>query len=315
MSVLTRLMKLSEETPVPTVIPSPDIKVDEADNVRPDTSEDKLELKPDRIKRNSISALSAWTKALPRTVLVPSVKVNDHALDKQAKTLSAFAPPFLQEPIQVDNKGELVKEALVPQPTDIENTPLVPIPTEPAIKSAWAKGPPPALKKIQVVTADNKAGPKTPLSSSHLKPPTSAVSMFGTESDPATPWDPALRAKRFLDAEEGPHRSIPGDYNSVNGNPTIITPPLYPSPSEFPAFDPYISAYPWGMPMNPMPLPGYATDDSILSIPGGPGVMWTPAGWAVQDIAMKNALRGAEVKSRDVRAKSKKAKTYYKCKP
>jgi hypothetical protein len=45
--------------------------------------------------------------------------------------------------------------------------------------------------------------------------------------------------------------------------------------------------------MSPVVLSG-AGNEGIPQIQGGLGVMWTPAGWAVQDAAMKMALFNAE---------------------
>lgn len=96
------------------------------------------------------------------------------------------------------------------------------------------------------------------------------------------------------------------DYDS-----TIVTPP---EPfSALPLVDaqhPWSSlGYPWGIPMSPSSPLG--TDDPLAAIPGGPGVMWTPAGWAVQDAAMKLSLRAAQVKAKNEKAHVR-GKSYYK---
>lgn len=124
--------------------------------------------------------------------------------------------------------------------------------------------------------------------------------MFGTESDPATPWDPALQALRRAEdtiaetkgeTERNPEYpptatyatlapdSEAYDWSSAQVNPYDFT-GMFGAPT-----------YPWGMPMSPVnAFEGGVFEQMISHIPGGPGVMWTPTGWAVQDAAMKMAL-------------------------
>ena len=153
----------------------------------------------ERRKSTSSSSLSAWSKALPRAVLVPSVKWDEEVIEKQQQHLSAFAPPFLQTPIMVDGTGQLVTED-VPLPRAVETVtrpeevaPILRASGPPKV-SAWAKGPPLGLKKVTIAEHEPSKSP------SHLAPPPSAFSLFGTESDPATPWDPALRRQKVEDA-------------------------------------------------------------------------------------------------------------------
>jgi hypothetical protein len=236
--------------------------------------------------------LNAWTKARPKAILVPSVKFDIEILDKSAGNLSPFAPPYLENPVQVNTQGELVPEkAFVPSG---------PAPPPASTVSAWSKGPPTSVKKVTI--AEKLENPRSPTSASHLAPPLSAVSLCGTESDPATPWDPAVRARKVAEAAE----------------PASLNPeyPAWPGPSSFFPVDMPVApsgapTYPWGMPMSPVEAPGLQ-NNLLKSIPGGPGVMWTPAGWAVQDAAMKNALRSAEVKTKYANAKRRAPKTYFR---
>ena len=191
---------------------------------------------------------------------------------KTAKRRSAFAPPYLQGPEVVNEQGELLHDQ-VKEDVQGNDTPTVPRPSN---ISAWAKGPLLALKKV--VIAEPHPSP-----TNQLAQPFSATSIYGTESDPATPWDPVVRRRL-----EGHDDQIP-----TGQNPPWTTP-----------------TYPWGMPMSPTTSTGQ--DESLAKIPGGPGVMWTPSGWAVQDAAMKNSLRAAEVKMKDQHARTRKGKSYYK---
>lgn len=129
--------------------------------------------------------------------------------------------------------------------------------------------------------------------------------MFGTESDPATPWDPAVHArKRAEDALEDEKASEEEERNPeypLTASYVTIVPDY-----EYPAYSTHFDngtqdypkgapSYPWGMPMSPVNVTVDGTyDTSPLQVPGGPGVMWTPTGWAVQDAAMKMALFKAE---------------------
>jgi hypothetical protein len=276
---------------------------------------DKLEKAARRAKRASApsSTLSAWTKALPKAVLEPSVKFDQAAFEKLGTGLSAFAPPFMQAPVVVGPKGDLIPGSPGLPPPAQYNRPVTP-----TKKSAWARGPPLALKKVTIdapsrvaVVNSNEVELKTPTG----QDPASAYSLFGTDSDPATPWYPALKYQLEQSASEG---STPAA--------TVQTAPIYPTylethqaygdhqPQPVPAMYAH-PTYPWGMPMSPIPVPGYGEygqGSQMPMIPGGPGVMWTPAGRAVQDAAMKNALRAAEAKTRYGDVKTSQPKSYFK---
>ncbi|KAK4687893.1 agmatinase, partial [Tremellales sp. Uapishka_1] len=247
-----------------------------------------------------VSALSAWAKALPRSILEPDVKIIPSVLDRQAEQLSAFAPPFSDSRVQVDSTGRLVLEP--------------PAVTTPPVKSAWSKGPPLNVKKVVIEDAAKSLVPPEPASA----PPATATSLFGTESDPATPWDPAVRYHKQLELKSRTPSPIPpppptAPVSQVSHEIPMApqTAPPYPSqsdPNNEPYFGEYPPTYPWGMPMSPPPLPMYQ------QFPGGPGVLWTPAGWAVQDAAMKIGLKNVATKTRHPQA-NPKAKNYFRTKP
>jgi hypothetical protein len=284
------------------------------------------------IKGANLAALAApadaWKKPLPSSIrsIKPVVEKLD-AGERQVNGLSAFAPPFMaQGPVSVDNSGALVMPVTVPS--------IVPAPVviAPAIHSngsksvvsptvsAWKKNVPPALKKVSIAEPTDvpTSSIKEPLSASHLAPPVSAISYFGTESDPATPWDPAL-IKSFnqqmedeleqerKDQIEVRHHEQHPEYSTAHG---YVSP--YPA-SPLGISPPGPNFYPWGIPMNPILPPSLkGVPDGFAGIPGGPGVMWTPAGWAVQDAAMKLSLRKAEISTKHKEVKVKNPKSYYK---
>ncbi|OCF78125.1 hypothetical protein I204_00061 [Kwoniella mangroviensis CBS 8886] len=293
------------------------------------------------------SSLTAWTKALPKAILVPSVKVDPQVLQKTEGHLSAFAPPYLKEPIAVDETGDLIPasqsieaiKASATTPPARAKEPLA-IPMEPTITAppkitAWAKGPPPNLRKVASIKnlsltphprSHERSSGLTPTSANHLMPPVSAISMFGTESDPATPFDPVVQRRKLQELEDAlndlPKSNLFQRFEHDQG---LLPLPIMPtSPSQ--GYHPAPAAggnqgnsilnsttYPWGMPMSP--LPGHG-DPTVPLIPGGLGVIWTPTGWAVQDAAMKNALRSAEVKARyGEDTKRRTAKNYFRTKP
>ena len=346
----------------------------------------------------------AWLRAVPNNILVPSVKVDAGQFEKIKPPLSAFAPPFQQRAVVVDSNGDLRPTDTIPE--DPEST--APRETE-ASKSAWSRGSRPSLKSLTLKKISNSN-----LSSGKLAPPPSAVSIFGTESDPATPWDPALRQqqinamrqtawdpalplpprtshewpsvaqaserKKGDETVQSPRDSAAPESKQVHPEyagslfvpPTPLATPLHP-PMVPPYYHgPYVEPtqgawpypqnaaanasppgdvqgvawyppppvmYPWGMPMSPIlpPQPvqesqakpkgqakdrgrgrnhrrGMSTPADLLKLPGGLGVMWTPAGWAVQDAAMKLDLRLAEMKlaGETVEASGKEKKSYYK---
>lgn len=226
---------------------------------------------------------------------MPTVKLDVEILDKNKGLLSPFAAPFLEKPVHVDNKGFLVSDGA-------EHAGLPPTPAPPPIPktpvSAWSKGRPTPGSMKKVTIADD---PKTPISAGRLAVPYSAVSLY-TESDPATPWDPALLARKMAEAGE-----------TETGQWSKIEPTMWPYPTEF-SLHPMMTqpTYPWGMPMNPVAYPSHGGATAIPTVQGGPGVMWTPAGWAVQDAAMRNALRSAEVKTRYSHAKRRNPKNYFR---
>ena len=311
----------------------------------------------------SLGSLISRTKALPRTVLVPSLKWDEQIMERQKHRLSAFAPPFLLTPLKVEDTGELVidpvsratgldvvhpprsepqvDESLKASAWSIAVPPLLspllevekskypvfeaalsprsrstavtqpveaPASCELPKTSAWAKGPLTSLKRVTIVE-DFPA--RNPPSASHHAPPESAISLFGTESDPATPWDPAVRHQRNIDVTHAADEHSNPEYLKSFGTGGTPPPPFPSSTDLSPPV--YAPTYPWGMPMSPLSIPVYGLDTPMMPIiPGGLGVMWTPTGWAVQDAAMKHSLRTAEVKTFFGDVRSRRSKSYYK---
>nr|XP_018264511.1 uncharacterized protein I303_02680 [Kwoniella dejecticola CBS 10117]OBR86669.1 hypothetical protein I303_02680 [Kwoniella dejecticola CBS 10117] len=300
------------------------------------------------------SSLTAWTKALPKAILVPSVKVDPQVLKKNEGGLSAFAPPFLKDPVSVDETGILIaarseNRASEARSTHVTTTPpavaseplavpMQPTVTAPPKTTAWSKGPPPSLRKVASIKRIPRGpahdAPLTALGTGmgqHLMPPVSAISMFGTDSDPASPFDPVSHRRRLQELEDSlrdlpkSNLSNPNQFQYMQYESNVPTQTFPSTPLQFDIStgtghdlrgnDTVFSAttYPWGMPM--APLPGQ-NDPSVPAIPGGLGVIWTPAGWAVQDAAMKNALRSAEVKARyGSETRRRTAKNYFRTKP
>ena len=281
-------------------------------------------------KSASTSSLAAWAKTLPKAVLMPSIKLDKKVVATQKTGLSAFAAPFLHTPIQVNKEGGLVVDVDAGDQEYLRenrNTDIMTSPVGHSAHRAVAKqrldtgepntigssrqkdrapeanslveGPPAGSKTVVIAEEDHSNSEfKT-----HLAPPQSAISILGTESDPATPWDPAIQRKKIFDAAQAAKEfTNPEYYDAVFDFPLV-----YPLDLSQAGGAP---TYPWGMPMSPV-VDG--EHDSLPIIPGGPGVIWTPAGWAVQDIAMKYSLRAAEVKMQYSDSK-KKAKSYYKSK-
>jgi hypothetical protein len=240
-------------------------KAGPASTDKPTSEEPKAKKLPTKIE-------SVWRKGPPKAIHIPK------------DGLSAFAPPYSSKPVLVDNKGDLQHAQLIRSPIPIIETSEVP-----KTESAWTKGPPSIVKTEAVAdaptstpdaesrapapvrseTQEVEIEPPTP-SFSHLNVPASAWTVYSTDSDPAGPWDPAVR-----------HQLPP-------------VPPLPYSQHDFDTkHDPTgLGTYPWGMPMMPVPMLGYEVQ--ALQYPGGAGVLWTPNGWAVQDAAMKRALNVVE---------------------
>lgn len=231
------------------------------------------------------------------------------AVERHQQNLSAFAPPYRETPIEVNVKGKLIPTTPgLPSTSGVSrgSVPEVRFKLEPAPamvrakssdstsskRSAWSKGPPAHLK---TVTIDS-----SPIIHQALAVPVSATSMFGTGSDPATPWDPAIRALRIAEAEEEAAQEVKRDpeYPPTASYATVAPDYVYTfpdGPQLVPMPYPYSApAYPWGMPMSPVNVAAGGMYDPAPQIPGGLGVMWTPTGWAVQDAAMKMALFQAE---------------------
>lgn len=181
----------------------------------------------------------------------------------------------------------------------------MPKPSKPPKVSAWTKPLPLTLQSKLTEAGDQDATPPTSATSCIL--PMSAFT-FNTDSTPGSPLvTPAVQepSNALLEYQKtgAPFAHPPNyPYDSYQ-NGYGYQPLAYLMPE---------STYPWGMPMSPLPLPGYAIDPAISNIPGGPGVLWTPSGWAVQDAAMKQALRAAEIKTKGSDVKQRKPKAYYK---
>lgn len=211
--------------------------------------------------------------------------------------------------------------------TEPVSVPMAVTTSAPPKSNAWSKGPPALIKKVRslkkVTIADighkrnlnvNLNAPlKTPTSAGSLAVPMSVMSLW-TESDPATPFDPMTHRKKMLEIEKeakenGHSKAIS---KSSLGNLAFD---CSPAPSQVfnppESFLPFTPAYPWGMPMSPVSLGAYQ-DSLAPDFEGGLGVIWTPIGWAVQDAAMKQALRGAEVKLKFENTKRRKPKSYYR---
>lgn len=284
--------------------------------------------------------------------LAQSLKFDKKALEHQRNGLSAFAPPFLSKPLQVDQKGQLKEAVLSPRLLNVPSvtgdsaitTSTEGIEGKKPKPSAWAKGPPKSLKPIKIIEPEPEAPVQhdAPISSSgNLLPPVSAY-IIHTESDPATPWDPAVRTQRSMEMRMRPSSlaDIPdGDVDGVGGdnytNTQISQSMDMNSDSQdyhydfdtasqsqisetqssvmYPTMNFFAPTYPWGMPMSPLPLPG--TGHAQTQGPNsGSGVLWTPAGWAVQDAAMKRVLNSVEARSQGRDVKLIQGKHYYRSK-
>nr|XP_019012276.1 uncharacterized protein I206_03122 [Kwoniella pini CBS 10737]OCF51057.1 hypothetical protein I206_03122 [Kwoniella pini CBS 10737] len=321
------------------------------DNAEIDNKKEETKTREPRLTHRKSASLSsslaAWTRALPKAILVSSVKIDPQVLHKNETGLSAFAPPFLKDPIAVGETGDLISAqnestAIRNQSRHITTTPparaseplaipMQPTITAPPRNTAWSKGPPPNLREMTNVKPEHTLeSPSTGLGTGigqHLLPPVSAYSLFGTESDPASPFDPVSHRRKLQELEES-LRALPrsnlsnqfrfAQYDSEIPTQTFLSSPINDDKSSGTANHKSgailnSTTYPWGMPM--APLPGH-NDPSVPVIPGGLGVIWTPAGWAVQDAAMKNALRTAEVKARyGGEVKRRTAKNYFRTKP
>lgn len=216
----------------------------------------------------------------------------------------------IKAPQTIEPKAEIAPAStgLLVQPPTPESEAIAELPslnTKPR-SSAWTKGSPKTLKKV-LIDADFVLGsPFKPLSQ-HLGPPDSAMSLL-TESDPATPWDPVLLRKKQEEAQ-----ADDAAHPEYSGPTAGAPPPDQPlsAPAHMSMWQPM--AYPWGMPMTPQAGPD--SQQPITHYPGGPGVMWTPAGWAVQDAAMKLALRTAEREALGRPVKPRPPKSYFRSKP
>ncbi|KIR96488.1 hypothetical protein L804_06323 [Cryptococcus deuterogattii 2001/935-1] len=303
-----------------------------------------------RKPRHPTNFLSFSSKIVQKDPFVPSVRVDLEVIDKSRSSgLSASAESFSQAPVRVHHSEEIITvpntkrtvssadiatlRAHTPPASTTEpvSVPMAVATSAPPESNAWSKGPPALIKKVRslkkVTIADighkrnlsvNLNAPlKTPTSAESLAVPMSAMSLW-TESDPATPFDPMTHRKKMLEIEKeakenGHSKAIS---KSSLGNLAFDS-----SPAPCQVFDPSESflpfmarAYPWGMPMSPISLGAY--HDSLASdVEGGLGVIWTPAGWAVQDAAMKHALRSAEVQLKFENVKRRKPKSYYRTRP
>lgn len=200
----------------------------------------------------------------------------------------------------MDVKGEIKPVEIVQSPTPI----VVVVEAKPGSQSAWSKGPPLVVKTTPAsapsIETSSTEEPETPSqeveilpptpSFAHLMPPISAWTNYSNDSDPADQWDTA----RQKSLEYPTYR--PYDYGYHQQPATAM------------------AMYPWGIPMTPPPMRGFQSQ--APHIPGGPGVLWTPNGWAVQDAAMKKVLGRVE-RSSKVSGKGVKpggVKGYYRSK-
>ena len=207
----------------------------------------------------------------------------------------------------VDSRGELKDAEEVYIPTTAAPKPVV--------RSAWTKGLPASIKVKTVVipspdsdsseTQEVELAFPTP-SHAHLMPPISAWTMYSTDSDPAGPWDPAVQ-----------HREH-DTQNSVQAGQAGKAGKGRPQELDYQGLGDVGPMYPWGMPMTPVSAAGQEQHQQHQQhYPGGAGVLWTPSGWAVQDIAMKRAMAFAESAAQMHRGRKNRTavKNYYKSEP
>ncbi|WVQ73847.1 hypothetical protein IAR50_003428 [Cryptococcus sp. DSM 104548] len=325
---------LHDETPRPAPAPEP-----EAEKPQP---------KPSSASRD------VW-KTTPKAPVVPSVKVDTEAITKARAPpayAGRFPKPafsvdqhgdFVVPSRASSPGGALTPKAQTPpalasEPASVPMTAASSAPPGPQA-NAWIQGPPMSVQKVRSmkkVTISNSPNHRRELSvnvdapsgnhGNHLVPPVSAASIW-TESDPATPFDPFVQRQKIMEMEAEARRLglnqpkvMPRSglanlaYDAApQPAPHHQQPSRVQSPTESPFLPFAAPAYPWGMPMSPVTSNG---QESVgPEVDGGLGVMWTPAGWAVQDAAMKNALRSAEVKMRHKDAKRRKPKNYYRTRP
>ncbi|KAK8861389.1 hypothetical protein IAR55_002208 [Kwoniella newhampshirensis] len=325
-------------------------------HVTGDESNARTEPKCNRLTHRKSSSLgspsSAWTRALTKSTFSSSIEIPYTFPNGNDGRLSAFAPPFLPSRVEEASSGDHISalpssipaKPSIPAAADEKSTAAaVPNIAAPVKSSTWSKGPPltlrkvASLKQIEKLEAANTGSEqeltvKTPTMPTHLIPPPSAASTFGSDSDPATPYDPVVLRRKVQQLEE---ETRARQYSRSNLSTIAFEagPPLPSSPACAMARTahpmdgsahasalmqnpmPYNApTYPWGMPMSPVSPQGYQ-DPSIPNIPGGLGVMWTPAGWAVQDAAMKNALRSTEAKTKYGDVRRREPKEYFRTRP
>jgi hypothetical protein len=181
----------------------------------------------------------------------------------------------------VDVKGELKPVELVKASLPIF------VEAKAGSESAWSKGPPLVVKtapasSTSTSTETSSTGsdleapsqeieilPPTP-SFAHLMPPISAWTNYSNDSDPAGAWDPAQKTEYPIYQQVEYYDNTQQQQQQQQHQ---------------------MAMYPWGIPMTP-PVGAYGSQTP--HIPGGPGVLWTPNGWAVQDAAMKKVLGRVE---------------------
>lgn len=290
---------------------------------------------------------SASSTTVHKDTLVPSVRVNLEVIHKsRSSDLSACADSFSQAPVRVHRSEKIItvtntKRTVSPadiatfrahtppaSTTERVSVPMAVATLAPPKSNAWSKGPPAFIKKVRslkkVTIADighkrnlsvNLNAPlKTPTSAGSLAVPMSAMSLW-TESDPATPFDPMTHRKKMLEIEEETKENGRSKAISKSGLGNLAfdsspAPSQVFSPPE--SFLPFTApAYSRGMPMSLVSLGAYQ-NSLAPDVEGGLGVIWTPTGWAVQDAAMKHALRNAEVKLKFENVKRGKPKSYYR---
>lgn len=254
---------------------------------------------------------------------------------------------------------KLSMSSVIPAKENVNPAAASPIPGRSTLAGAWRQGAPKTLTTVRIIeptrsipsaptrsipsapgsdgaSSGNDNEPLTPLETpvplgaqTLTIPHRSAWGGLGsatsaTDSDPATPWDPALRAARMRDMEGDEVEELPvtqqsmaygepytyGGYDPTTHAPWSAGPDFGDGATRYYGSDaqaqdgaqyPYSTqTYPWGMPMSPVDMNTPGQEGHVPTKPapeGGLGVMWTPAGWAVQDAAMKMSLFSAEAKA------------------
>jgi hypothetical protein len=225
-------------------------------------------------RERSAPGFNAWLAKIPKSVYDPKPGAQWSTEDE---------PESSQD---VNDKAALTLKSL-------NALAVEPAPVELNKPSAWTRGPPASVrpkaldlrKKVSDRAMHSNPNPLSALKSSTVEPPESASSRNGTDSDPATPWDPAVQYERMQnetdDAETAAYKVAHAGMDDHDQTTVSDPPTTFHDSQDFLPTQPAVSdVHSTYAPPSDRSWESYLAPPPVIA---GVAIVWTAQGWTVQE--------------------------------